>query len=258
MDPELGTKLLDDECKGVEVVHNNKRERFIETMWICACGFLLFKLGTSCIDGSLPYTYALIALPCLLLIVFLLARRVSKHVVRVNDTTVTYIPYRWLGLVAGSRKVFTRQQLGMLVLDTERRCACNPCRPFGFQGIYVTEGFATHTASTQIAFELPIIYNGWTQITRGCIVSPYESFFHKLASALQFKRLGQDSYSRETTVIGGGSAALAAHYTAQWEDSLASYTNYVAINQQALPEGRWRFDKEVEGGRAVYCMVASV
>jgi hypothetical protein len=250
-----------------EYTHWPIAERILDAMWV---GLLIFgglkgipSLGhakdadpLTNLNTVIVYIVLLVALSLLLIM------RKSRHRIQKKGNVVTYSSYRVFGLIPTITKVFDVNELGLLVLDTERRCdCCNPAGCFmGFLGIYVTKGFPTFEKPIEVAFEIPIIYNSWQKMTAGCALGCYESSFKAINNVLGFQYFGSEGYTQTTTVTGGTwDQNMAADFQAKFDDSMATYLNKFCINRAALPAGSHRFER-VNGGRpdrAVYQMIST-
>lgn len=230
-----------------EYVHAPCCERLLDLVWSGVLGYLtvagpslMGKRPPDTDQGTWRNTQILASvLPGILLL--LLALRRSKHRVRVDGTTVTYTQYRVLGLVPTLTRTFELRELGQLVLDTQRRClgAC------GFLGIYVTRGFTTMEESLEVAFEIPIVYSGWTQYTEGCALGCYNHSFQELIRVLDFRYQGVASQRQRTTITGGTwDQQMAAQLNADLSDTLNSHETFLAINWAVLPAGGYSFERQ--------------
>lgn len=246
-----------------EYVHYPRLERILDIFWVGMFLYILFiGLGTQDrpADADSSTWTSTLVLEYLLVIAMTAAMiaRPSRHRVTVVDTTVTYTQFRGLGFIPSKTVSFDISELGLLVLDTERRCDC--CHPtgccLGFLGIYVTKGFPTNERPLEIAFELPIIYNGWTHMTEACSLGCYRDSFSELCRVLGFKYHGKEAVTQQTTVTGG-SWAQNQSMTAQAlvNDSLASYENKLAVNWSALAPGSYSFERRTMKHKATYILI---
>lgn len=104
-------------------------------------------------------------------------------------------------------RVFSRGDIGSLVFDTRRHC----CGLYGFLGMYATVGLPRRGHAVNVAFEIPILYNGWNDIivTRACMTAAHLGTFRRLQAALRFVPNPPVNDSVEwtaahTSIISGG------------------------------------------------------
>jgi hypothetical protein len=155
---------------------------------------------------------------------------------------VTYTQYRGLGFIATKTKEFDVGELGLIILETNRRCDPTNVKWFclGYLGITVTKGFPAPGKPLEIAFEFPIVYNGWTFITEGCALGCYKNSFYAMCKLLGFPVWMEEQYTQNTILVGKGTPSWELqmlHMSKQlFDDSLASYDNKFAVNISALPQ----------------------
>jgi len=244
-------------------VHDPIVEKILDICWTGVFFYGIFMSATmedaAGATGSEMTNTRIVGVLFCLAITCLFPYRISKHTVSLatDGETITYCGYRGYGYFLAKTATFKKSELGHLVLDTERRCGFGMCC-MGFLGIYVTQGFPTFERPCQVAFEIPIIYNGWTSITEGCALGCYRDSFRELNRLLGFEYRGKDAYSQKTTWSGGSWAQnQAATLNSMYEDSMASYENLLAVNRNALPAGNFRFERCIESNRAVYRMITA-
>ena len=153
-------------------------------------------------------------------------------------------------------KRFHKDDIGTLVFDTQRHCL----GLYGFVGVYATAGLPIIGEDVKVAFQIPILYNGWNWlIPRSCMVSAHSETFAKLVATLRFTRPevdGVEVTASHSEIISGGTMAdhmnnnLANMTAANWA-SLASYENYGSFNP-ALLTGRYHVHTCSVAGRAVF------
>lgn len=248
------------------VEHWPRAERILDAFWCCLLVFSapVMALGTlfgphtasPTTDASIPWYQPLAVWPFALGLAYWMARRISRYQVSVENGVVTVSRYQFLGYrQVGESQTFQVSDLGQLVLDTERKCLgmCN------FTGIYVTKGFPTFERPMEVAFEIPIFYTGWNHVTGAdCFLGCYINTFRSLTNVLGFQYHGRESHRQKTTVTGGeGHQAMLAQFNADYEDSLASYENYLSLNFQAMPPGNFRFERHSAQSRSVYNMICT-
>jgi hypothetical protein len=131
---------------------------------------------------------------------------------------------------------FSRDDLGSLVLDTQRHCF----GLYGFLGVYATVGLPRVGQTPDVAFQIPIIYNGWNGfiIPRSCMVAAHRHTFMRLQAALGFT---PPIYHR-VTQIPRGSSTLEVVYA-----SLGSYENLGCFNPRLLPAQSTAYPESVKG-----------
>jgi hypothetical protein len=241
-----------------EVEHWRLFERVMDLFW---AGFMIFavvytfQLAPDGLGGgSTGWFTAILGVAIWVSIAAYLVLRPVRHVIRVTGDSVTYSEYRCFGYVLRRTETFARNDLGCLVFDTERRW----CGLRGFLGVYVTRGVPTHGAPVRVAFQIPIIYNGWVMnALRPAMVGAHFNTFKALERALGFQRIIAQGHTQTTTrTWSGGDWAfnmtqLANTHMDALLDSLASYDEYVSVNQAIYPSS-FTCAREISGGRAVY------
>lgn len=181
--------------------------------------------------------------------------RPVRYVFIIGETAVDFKEYRCFGYVLKRHEVFQHSDLGCLVFDTERRC----CGLRGFVGVYMTYGIPTPGAPLKVAFQIPIIYNGWSMnAMRHIMVQSHLNTFNALQRALGFypmKAVSIDVTTTRNWEYVDGNMELVQKMEDNLFDSLASYDEFVSINRAIYPP-KFRLEKEIQGGRAVYLMTA--
>lgn len=218
-------------------------------------------------SGAYPIAMGVVIIIFALLFSATIIYRPSRHQVVItnnnaNDATVTYTQYRFLGFRQSECKTFALKDIGMLVLDTNVSIdCCNPLRCCSsWVGIYATLGLPHPNIPVRIAFEIPIVYNGWSSnALRKCMISCYIESFHRLNRTLRFLLCPPDRYSVTTTVTGGSWAwNMSESLQAQMDDARNSYDNYVAVNPAAVQVQSCRVTKGFEAHRNVYYLHPAV
>lgn len=237
---------------GVEVVHWRPFERVMDLFWTV---FLIYAsihlLATASSGENGGWGTAIVG--CILFGAFVafLVLRPLRHSILVTPTTVVYKEYRCFGYVLKREETFARNDLGSLVFTTERRC----CGLRGFTGVYVTRGVPTPNAPAEIAFQMRIIYNGWTMNwMRPMMVGAHFNTYLKLEHALGFRRRKGGSVEQVTQRNWewvDGNREMVEQYNERLMDSLSSYDEYAAVNPALYPPN-CSLQKDSQGGRTVF------
>lgn len=207
-------------------------------------------------SGAYPVGMGIAIIIFALLFSAILAYRPSRHIISIENGVVTYQQYRFLGFRLSDTKTFPLKDIGSIVLDTNFQCDCCNIKRCctSWLGIYATIGVPQPNQPVQIAFEIPLIYNGWsTDAFRRCMISCYISSFRQLTHLLDFRICPADSYAQKTTVIGGTWAwNMTQTMQSNLDDALANYDNFVSINSLVAQQGMYRVSKGFDQHRTVY------
>jgi hypothetical protein len=243
-----------------EIIHWRIFERIMDPFWIGMCIYISIQaFVTAPGSGGTGWFVAVLASLLMCSFAAYLVWRPIKFVFYVSEDSVSFSEYRCFGYVLKRSETIPLKDLGCLVVDTERIC----CGLRGFIGVYATRGLPIPDAPLKVAFQIPILYNGWTMnCMRPYMAGAYLNTFVELERAFRFGRLHSHviEHTTTTTWTGGSWSAnmnmMAAGHMDNLMDSLNSYEEYVSVNPMLVPES-YNWTKERIGGRKVFVVEQS-